>query len=274
MNTLETYQALLTRYLDDEGGVRYQAWNESPSDVAALDQVLGAWQAKSPQSDPENFSSASHRLGYWLNLYNALVIREILRHWPLESVRDVRPTLMSKVAPLKGFFKDLHFVVGGEKMNLSEIENEVIRSQFRDARIHFALNCGSAACPILRRSVFDGSSLEEQLREASVAFISDEAHVRVDDDAKTLWLSKLFKWYASDFERHAQLERDGKESTVVDFLALFASPALRTKLQRASSQNYRIRYDDYDWSLNAAGSGDAVPGDAVPGDAVPGDVAL
>ncbi len=247
---LAQYQELLTRYLSDGGGVRYQEWNDSETDVASLDQVLSSWQEQSPESHATNFPSASHRLGYWLNLYNALVIREILRHWPLESVRDVRPTLMSKVAPLKGFFRDLRFVVGGKKMNLSEIENKVIRSQFKDARIHFALNCGSAACPVLRRSVFDGDTLENQLNEASQSFVAEEANVRVDKDAKTIWLSKIFKWYVEDFERHAALESQGKSSTVIDFIALFASPTLTTELQQATHASFKVQYHDYDWSLN------------------------
>jgi len=252
MTALATYQDLLTLYLNDEGGVDYAAWNGSDSDRARLDAVLDAWLAKSPDSHPENFSSASHRLGYWLNLYNALVIREVLRHWPLESVRDVRPTLLSKLAPLKGFFVGLRFTVGGQSMNLSVIENKVIRSQFKDARIHFALNCGSAACPILRRSVFDGDTLEEQLNEASRSFIADSNNVRVDVESRSVWLSKIFKWYAADFERHAKVETQNEGSSVLDFLLPFAEGPLQAALQQARDEGFGLKYPDYDWSLNGS----------------------
>jgi len=252
MSDLETYQELLTRYLSDDGGVRYQAWNDCADDVDALDSILATWRATSPDSSPTSFTNASSRLSYWLNLYNALVIREVLRHWPLESVRDVKPTLLSKVAPLKGFFRDLQFDVGGRKMNLSDIENKVIRSQFKDARIHFALNCGSAACPILRRSVFDGDTLEQQLNEASRKFIGSSDNVRVDSEAKTVWLSKIFKWYAGDFASHAQKERQDQSSGVIDFLELFAGETLQAQLALAAKQQFQIRFHDYDWTLNGS----------------------
>ncbi len=254
MNSLREYQTLLTRYLADDGGVRYGEWQATPKDVRALSAVLDAWLAKSPESHPESYQSASHRLGYWLNLYNALVIREIVCRWPLESVKDVRPTLLSKVAPLKGFFVDLRFVVGGRTMNLMAIENKIVRAQFKDARIHFALNCGSAACPVLRRTVFDGDALEEQLNEASRDFVNQEENVRVDDTVGVVWLSKLFKWYAGDFERHAAVESAIEGSSLLDFVAYFAEPGLCEALRAAMARGYRVRFHDYDWGVNASSS--------------------
>lgn len=250
MGALDSYQDLLTRYLGNDGGVRYQAWSESEADVAALQSLLDTWLQKSPESHPHVFASASHRLSYWLNLYNALVIREILRRWPLESVKDVRPTLLSKVVPLRGFFMDLRFEVGGRSMNLAAIEHEVIRAQFKDARIHFALNCGSAACPVLRRSVFDGETLEDQLNEASRSFIAKVENVRVDAVSKSVWLSKIFRWYKSDFERHASLETGKPRTSVLDFVALFAGSELRAALEVAQVEGYGLRFADYDWSVN------------------------
>lgn len=250
--TLVRYQALLQKYLSPAGEVRYESWHNSTGDVQALDAILREWTENSPNNHPEKFDNASRRLSYWLNLYNALVIREVIGHWPLESVRDVQPTLLSKVVTLKGFFRDLHFDVGGQRMHLGDIENKVIRAQFKDARIHFALNCGSASCPVLRKSVFDGEDLELQLNEASREFVANENNVRVDHDDKEVLLSKIFKWYRQDFDAHARAEIGDSRATLMDFLLLFAEDGQAEGLGRARAQNYAIRFMDYDWSLNAS----------------------
>lgn len=252
MTPLAQYQDLLTRYVQSDGDVGYAAWHESAADTVALHAVLRAWLAESPESNPQAFAGVAHRLGYWLNLYNALVIREVVGRWPIASVKDVKPTLLSKAIPLKGFFVDLRFDVAGQSMSLMQIENKVIRAQFKDARIHFALNCGSAACPVLRPSVFDGDALDLQLDEASREFVNNGESVEVEPSTKAVWLSKIFKWYRGDFETHAQNDASIEGATVLDFAAYYASEALATALQTAKREGYRVRYRDYDWSVNAA----------------------
>ena len=250
--SLASYQELLERYLDDSGALHYAQWHASEGDVAALDALLESWRQSSPDNRPDAFGSAASRLSYWLNLYNALVIREVLRHWPLESVRDVRPTMLSKVVTLKGFFRDLRFDVGGRRMNLGDIENKVIRSQFKDARIHFAINCGSASCPILRKSVFDGAELEAQLDQASREFVADDANVAVDLVRREVRLSKIFSWYKDDFKTHARALSGNSKVGTLEVVILFARGEKRKALERAQGEGFALRYQDYDWALNKA----------------------
>lgn len=248
---LPTFVGLMDIYVTDDGRVDYARWHANERHVAALDAHLAQATAASPDSHPHRFgsggasagttSSDRAKLSYWLNLYNALVVREVLRHWPVDSVNDIRPGSLSFVKQGKGFFYDTTFVVGGRRMSLLDIENEIIRQRFRDPRIHFALNCGSASCPVLSRSVFVDDALDRQLDEATRTFINDQANVRVDHEARELLLSRIFDWYTEDFLRD--------EPTLVDFLLDYASADLRGDLEKA--RQYDLAFLSYDWSVNA-----------------------
>ena len=266
----DAYQVLLAHYVDSDGLVDYARWQASPDDVAQLDSYLAQLAAATPDNRADLFGEPADRLSYWINLYNALVLREVIRRWPLKSVRQVKGGAASYLVPGRGFFGDLRFVVGGRRMSLDDIEHKIIRGRFADARIHFAINCGSSSCPVLRRDAFDAAALEGQLDEASVAFINDPDNVTVDHQKKRIVLSKIFEWYRDDFVAHVRRKHGGQtaqKTGLVDFLLLYAGDDLAGQLARARAQGYKVRYRDYDWSVNAGETaGMALPTPfAVPG---------
>ena len=244
------YQTLLDKYVGDDGNVAYGMWKDDAHDVAALDDYLSKLTNSSPDSRPDLFKTQPDKLSYWINLYNALVLREILRRWPLDSVTAVRVNATSFIKTGKGFFYDLKFVVGGAEMNLYDIENKIIRAQFKDARIHFAINCGSASCPLLRKDAFDPEKLEGQLTDASAQFVNDGKNVRVDDAKKQVTMSKIFDWYTDDFVAFTKQRTNVKEATVVDFALLYAREPLKQKLEAAKVNRYNVAFIDYDWNVN------------------------
>ncbi|MBT8494971.1 MAG: DUF547 domain-containing protein [Deltaproteobacteria bacterium] len=233
------YEQLLGRYLDDQGRVDYQRWQDSDKDVGELDDFLVALRAGPP--GPEADSAAA--LSYWMNLYNALVIREVLRRWPLESVRDVRAGLLNGSL---GFFRGLSFQVGDTEMTLDDIEHRVIREQFSDARIHFALNCGARSCPPIKPLAFSAARLDRELERAAREFLANRHNFAVDHEQRTVYLSKLFDWYRKDFERHA--ERSGRPGEVLAFVELVADESVAREAR--SARGYKKRYRAYDWSVN------------------------
>jgi thiol-disulfide isomerase/thioredoxin len=245
----EPFSILLSRYVTPAGGVDYGRWKAS-NDVQALDAYLGRLTSASPDSRPELFPTTAAALSYWVNLYNAIVIREVLRRWPLDSVRDVTPTLTSRWIAGKGFFYDLRFDVAGKRMNLRDLENAVIRDRFGDARIHFAINCASASCPTIGMDSFTPGDLEPRLELATLAFVNQPANVAVDHGRRTVTLSKIFEWYREDFQKHARSRRIGK-GHVLDFVAHYGRGSLRRELETAIRGGYRVGYFAYDWSVNA-----------------------
>jgi thiol-disulfide isomerase/thioredoxin len=244
------YQSLLDKYVGENGKVDYGRWKDNAADVQSLDAYLSTLTNATPDTRPDLFKTQTDKLSYWLNLYNAVVLREIIRRWPLDSVTDVRVNATSFVKTGKGFFYDLEFVIGGEKMNLYDIENKIIRAQFKDARIHFAINCGSSSCPLLRKDAFDAQKLEGQLESASTQFVNDGKNVIVDDAKKQVVMSKIFEWYSDDFVAFTKQRSKLKDAGVVDFALLYAKDPLSAKLKDAKAKSYKVVFFDYDWNVN------------------------
>lgn len=230
----ETFIRLVKKYsINDGEKIDYDAWKESAEDLQALDQQVELLAEVSPESDPDQFSTSAAKRSYWINTYNTLVLQAVLEYWPLDSVRDVKISVSSRVVPGKGFFYDRKVIVGGKKTNLYKLEKEVLKTQ-KDPRLHFAFNCASTSCPVLRPWEWT----EEQLDIAARDFVNNEHNVSVESD--TVMLSKIFKWYKKDFP-----------SDILVYLQQYAEPSLKQELQSASDDKYRIRYEIYDWSLNA-----------------------
>jgi hypothetical protein len=232
----EVFVSLLEKYIVSAGdGVDYAAWKASPEDLAALDRQVALLARVSPVSHPEQFPGRSERRSYWINTYNTLVLQAVLELWPLESVQDVKISFSSRVVPGKGFFYDRKVVVGGEETNLYKLEKSIL-SQQKDPRLHFAFNCASNSCPVLRPWEWT----EEQLDTAAHEFINDRDNVQVRDDR--VYLSRIFKWYKKDFP-----------ADLLEYLQGYAGPTLAKELQTAIEQGYRLSYRSYDWSLNDGG---------------------
>ena len=246
----DDYQALLGKYVGDNGKVDYGRWKDDAADVRALDAYLSTLTSATPETRPDLFKTPTDKLSYWINLYNAVVLREILRRWPLDSVTDTVVNGASYVKNGKGFFFDLELLVGGKPMNLHDIENKILRAQFNDARIHFAINCGSSSCAVLPKNAFDPSKLEAQLDGATAQFVNDGKDVVVDDAKRQVVLSRLFDWYADDFIVFAKQRAKLKEAGVVDFVLLYASEPLATRLRDAKAKGYKVVFLDYDWNVN------------------------
>ena len=225
----------LVRKYSTEGGekVDYEAWKDSPEDLAALESQVAMIARLSPVNYPELFPTKAAQRSYWINTYNTLVLQAVLEYWPLESVRDVKISASSRLVPGKGFFYDRKVVVGGDETSLYKLEKEVLRTQ-KDPRLHFALNCGSESCPVLRPWEWT----DEQLDQAAREFINSKENVSIE--GKDVYLSSIFKWYKKDFPKD-----------IYSYLQQYAEPGLEGQLQIAKEKKYRKRYRSYDWSLNA-----------------------
>lgn len=182
--------------------------------------------------------SQPQKLAFLINAYNAYTIDFILTEYPdIESIKDLGSLFSSP-------WKKRLFPLLGEKRSLDDIEHDMIRKpgDFDDPRIHMAVNCASVGCPALRNEAYVAKRLDAQLDDAVNRFLSDRSRNRADD--KGLWVSKIFDWYAGDFEKQS--------GSVAAWLAPHAAelsedPAVRAGIAAAS---LRIRYLDYDWSLN------------------------
>ncbi len=241
------FEGLLQSYVTPEGQVDYAGWQLHSTSVAQLDSYLAAVSNYSPDSSPERFPSRNDALAYWMYGYNAYVIRSVIAHWPITSVTDIRAPI--EAVKGLGFFYQLRFSFGGEYLSLLEVENRKIRAGFRDARIHFFLNCASESCPIARPDLPTGDDLENLLASATTDFINDPANVLVDHDRRKVRLSTIFKWYESDFLNDLRARGKPTGNGLLTYIAEYALDELADDLAMAGE--YEIEFRDYDWSLNS-----------------------
>ena len=157
----------------------------------------------------------------------------ILDHYPLKSIRSIG------LLPLAAFRKSFIPLLGQE-LSLNDIENDRLRAELRNPRIHFAIVCASKSCPALRSEAWRADAIDQQLDEATVAFLRDTSRNRWDAPGRTLLLSSIFKWFREDFERAA--------GSLLAFVARYARPEVAAVLQQGP---VKIEFLDYDWSLNA-----------------------
>lgn len=219
---------LVRKYVDADGLVDYSAWKQSAEDTRRLDDYLAALS----QAD-ERETTASQRLAYWINAYNAVTVRGILREYPTSSIQN-------HVAHVWGynFWRDLKLIVGDRCLSLGEIEHAVLRPM-HEPRIHFAIVCASRGCPRLLNEAYTAERLEEQLQRNTLAFFADPTKCSADAGQNELRLSPILDWFAADF--------GASTSAVLQRIA----PWLPEPDQAvAKSKDVRVTYLDYDWSLN------------------------
>jgi len=241
-------EELLGTYVDDAGHVDYETWHAAIEDRRRLGQYLAAVALYSPDNAPSRFPTRNDSLAYWIYGYNAYVISEILDRWPLASVTDVKAPV--EIVNGFGFFYRLRFVFGGEAYSLLAVENDKIRSRYRDPRIHFVLNCGSESCPVMRADLFAPDELDAQLDAAANEFVTDPKNVRIDHENEQIELSRIFKWYRSDFVNELRRQGLPADDGVIGYVKAISPPELRADLERAV--HYELVFSDYDWALNAS----------------------
>ncbi len=230
-------ERVLLAYVDDAGFVNYTALKQNRAD---LDQVIQQMARVSPANTAQLFPTRETQLAHWINAYNALVLGTVADHYPVSSITKIG------AIPFGAFFIK-RVELGGKKLTLRSLENQVIREGFHDARIHFAINCASRSCPPLARHVYRPEMLDRQLDAAARAFINDNRQVTLDEAGHRIVLSKIFDWYASDFKA-ADAARFHRNGTVLSYLELYLSPERREILEKLSGA--KVSYHDYDWGLN------------------------
>jgi hypothetical protein len=212
------------------------------TDRAALKKYLDALSAVG-EADYRRWSKPQ-QLAFLINAYNAFTVELILTRYPdLKSIKDLGSVLQSP-------WKKPFFTLLGKERSLDDVEHGMIRAPgaFDEPRIHAAVNCASIGCPMLRDEAFAADRLDAQLEDGMRRFLADRTRNRFDAAGNTLSVSKIFDWYQGDFEKGHQgfTSLDATFARYAD--ALGDTPQARDAIRKGGS---KIRYLDYDWTLNA-----------------------
>jgi hypothetical protein len=220
------YTEILAAHVDSKGFVNYAALKTDPDPLGRYIDTLGA-----VEKSVFDRWSRDQQLAFLINLYNAQTLKLVIDHHPvtgIKSIGGIRGPWKIKVVPL-----------WGRKKSLDQLEHEIIRPNYADPRIHFALVCAARSCPPLRTEAYRANSLDTQLNDQGRRFLNDPSKNRFDARNRTLSLSRIFEWFEADFTANSPS------------LPAYVAPFLPESARRAlAAGNIEVRYLDYDWSLN------------------------
>lgn len=225
---------ILTKHYDPAKGMSYQALKaDDKAKLDALRQQLATVDVQ--------WLSRKDQLAYWINLYNVSVVATVVEHYPVDSIRDIST---DPIIRLNVFKKDTIATKEG-KLSLDDIENKKIREVFKDARIHFAINCAAESCPPIRPEPYVGARLDQQLDDQTRKFLNGPNGMKLERSGGklTITTTKIMDWFKGDFERI----QGGRRA----FLYFYASPDKQKQMDAVGNQ-IELEFHDYSWKLNDA----------------------
>jgi len=212
------FDALLKVNVDGNGMVNYSAFKNNKNFDDYIKSVADA--------DVSNLSKED-KLAFYLNAYNATVIKNVLDHSPITSPMDV-----------DGFFKKIPHKIAGNEITLDKLEYDYVM-KIESVLVHFGLVCAAESCPKLLQNAYDGKTVFKQLEENGKNFLNDPSKNLLDKENKILYLSEIFKWFKKYFEeKHGSLQKAAKY-----FMIESDKKFLRENM-------VEVKFNKYNWQLN------------------------
>lgn len=239
---------LLQTHVKD-GLVNYRALKK---DSEILIRYLGQLE----RLDPDSYTAQSEaeQKALWINSYNAITLAGIIRNYPIRwgSVLARVRFPKNSIRQIGKFWDTVFIKVMGRELTLNQIEHDILRKQFQDPRIHFAIVCASMGCPILQNHAYTGEALDAQLEAATREFIQNSENVHLDRLENILYLSSIFDWYKEDFFRMRESDHifNGYNNKIQGVLQFLENYFAEKDVQYITANKPKIKFLDYDWTLN------------------------
>ncbi|AXT54265.1 DUF547 domain-containing protein [Aquimarina sp. MMG015] len=205
------WDQLLLLNVSNDGKVDYKGFIR---DKFLFDKYFTSLSTNYPSENSEN----SEKLAYWVNLYNAIVMKMIIDHYPIKSIND-----------LKNPWKKKSIEINNIKYSLDDIEHTILR-KMDEPRIHFLLNCAATSSPKLWNRAYTNRNITKALEERTIEYINDPSKNIITNNEVNI--SKVFDWYAKDFDN----------GDIKSYINRYS----KVKIDKSS----KINYLEYDWSLN------------------------
>ncbi len=224
--THSAFTSILSKHVKGEL-VDYAGLKKNPAPLNAYLNTLAAV----PESSFKKWNK-DEQMAFLINLYNAATLKLVADHYPVKSIKDIG-------GATGGPWKQKVVRLFGKVETLDHIEHDLLRPNYKDPRVHFAVNCASIGCPALRAEAFQASKLNAQLDEQGRIFLRDASKNRLDAGKKALHLSSIFDWFKGDFI--------AKSGSVEKFILPYVSDVDRKVIGKGG---LTTKSTDYDWTLN------------------------
>jgi hypothetical protein len=208
----DLFDRVLNKYVSANGKVNYNGLKANRSDLDKYTRFLS-------QNPPKASWSNDKKLAYWINAYNAFTLTKVIDNYPIKSIMDLD----------NGKTWDVKWIqIGNNTYSLNNIENDIIRPNFDEPRIHFAVNCAAKSCPPLIDKAYTSENLDRLMERNTKSFINNSSFNTISDS--TIEISKIFEWYKDDF------------GDLIEYLNRYSD----TKINKGATINFK----PYNWSLN------------------------
>jgi uncharacterized protein DUF547 len=239
---LTSIDFILDTYVRD-GEVYYRALK---SDRARLDTYVASLSAA-----PVAQQARDTQLAFWLNAYNALVLRTVIDHYPIQGRSADYPA--KSIRQIPGAFERLTHRVAGKTLTLDQIEQTVL-PEFHDPRVYFALGRGAVGGGRLRSEPFTGTKLESQLAETANECITRAQCVHIGRDTNKVEANAIFSWREKEFAAAyaaGAVSTFESRSPIERAVLAFVQPKLVTTEKEFLAKNtFQVVYKPFDWTLN------------------------
>jgi hypothetical protein len=226
-----------------DGEVYYRALK---SDRAKLDGFVSQLATQTTDG-----ASRDERVAFWINAYNAIVLRTIVDHYPIQGHSAAYP--QKSVRQIPGAFERTTHRVAGRTLTLDQIEQTVL-PEFQDPRVYLALGRGAEGGGRLRSEAYNGARLEAQLAEAASECLARAQCVQIDRAGNKITVSPIFSWREKEFSALYAAKAPpafANRSEIERAVLAFVQPRLlTTEKEMLEGNTFQVSYGQFDWRLN------------------------
>jgi hypothetical protein len=239
------FDELLDIYVRD-GFVYYAALR---IDRAKLDRYIAALNG--PSAIELAKGTRDEQKAFWINAYNALVLRTVIDHFPIRGRAAEYPAVSIRQIP-GAFEKPVHRVAG-RTVSLDGIEKDIL-TPLGDARVFLALGRGAYGGGRLRSEAFDGPTVDAQLAAVAAETVTRPVLVRIDAANNLVSLSPLFSWREAAFAESLSDKADQifKQRSPLEraVLAIIEPHLYGAEAEFLEKNTFKMQFHSFDWRLN------------------------
>ncbi len=236
------FDQILDQYVRD-GMVYYRALK---ADRAKLDGYVNSLAAVDTAR-----MSREEQIAFWLNTYDALVLKTVVDHYPIPTRSKEYPARSIRQIP--GAFERLQHRAGGKSVTLDQIETTILAG-FKDPRLYFAIGRGAIGGGRLRSEAYQPARIEAQLTDVANECASRPQCVSIDREQGEVWVSSIFSWREKDFVAAyaASAPRAFADRSPIERVALaYVEPKLlATEREFLAKNQFQVAFKPFDWTLN------------------------
>ncbi|KMQ52046.1 Uncharacterized protein DUF547 [Chitinispirillum alkaliphilum] len=241
------YEQILSSYVSENGLVDYYMLQMDRYPLDKFILSLGFL-------DSTVFSrwTREEKVAFYINAYNAIVLRIVIDHYPLRPMRLSSFRFpMNSILQIGNVFKTKPFNIMGEELTLDQIEN-ILTQKLDEPKVRFALVRGSQSCPPLRNVPYTGELLYSKLDDQIEKILLNPGFFFINTMEDVVYISAIlknvrFNKYGFSPQKRGLLHRSRKRQALVHFLSRYVYDSDRKYLLNSE---YQIKFFPMNWTLN------------------------